>query len=86
MQNVPVELPLLLKEQLEEGCGRHIFRESNAISYQIVAKLSRLMCRHVAQIAVHSTAISFEIELVYGIIKVLLKIRYERLKKYFLTH
>ena len=61
------------KEQLEEGCGRHIFRESNAISYQIVAKLSRLMCRHVAQIAVHSTAISFEIELVYGTIKVLSK-------------
>ena len=47
--------------------------ESNTISYKIVAKLSRLMCWHVAQIVVHFTGISFEIELVFGTIKVLLQ-------------
>ena len=75
MQNVPVELPLLRKNNWRKVAADiyFAFRESNAISYQIVAKLSRLMCRHVAQIAVHSTAISFEIELVYGTIKVLFK-------------
>ena len=76
MQNVPVELPLLRKnnwKKVAAVAADIYFGESNTISYQIVAKLSRLMCRHVAQIAVHSTAISFEIELVYGTIKVLSK-------------
>ena len=73
MQNVPVELPLLRKNNWRKVAADIYFGESNAISYQIVAKLSRLMCRHVAQIAVHSTAISFEIELVYGTIIVLLE-------------
>ena len=73
MQNVPVELPLLRKNNWRKVAADIYFGESNTISYQIVAKLSRLMCRHVAQIAVHSTAISFEIELVYGTVKVLSK-------------